>query len=193
MDKQQVRRGRLQFMLIAALFLGPLVVAMVLYYSDLDWRPSGYSNHGALLLPVVNVVEPLENDESAQALQGSWSLLYISSDDCVADSDCRAQLYALRQIRLMLGKNMDRLQRVLLHAGPSIDPGYLASEQGGLVLLRNAHLRSMLQSAYPAGNAANGYFLLDPLGNLVMYFPPDLNPRDIVSDIKHLLSLSHIG
>jgi hypothetical protein len=41
--------------------------------------------------------------------------------------------------------------------------------------------------------ADGGYFLLDPLGNLVMYFRPDIAPSDMVADIKHLLRLSHIG
>jgi hypothetical protein len=34
---------------------------------------------------------------------------------------------------------------------------------------------------------------VDPLGNLVMYFPPDLDLRDMVEDIQHLLDLSRIG
>jgi hypothetical protein len=40
---------------------------------------------------------------------------------------------------------------------------------------------------------AGGYYLVDPLGNLVMYFRPDLDPSDMVDDIKHLLRLSRIG
>lgn len=193
MDKKQVRQGRLQFMLIAALFLGPLVVAMVLYYSDLDWRPSGYSNHGELLLPVANVVEPLASESTAAALNGSWSLVYVSAASCDADSTCRERLYTIRQIRLMLGKNMDRIQRVFLYAGQDLDADYLASEQAGLVLLQDTTLADALSRSRPGSIAADGYYLLDPLGNLVMYFAPEINPRDVVSDIKHLLSLSHIG
>jgi len=34
---------------------------------------------------------------------------------------------------------------------------------------------------------------MDPLGNLVMYFVPDVDPSDMVGDIKHLLKLSRIG
>ena len=193
MDKKQVRQGRLQFMLVAALFLGPLVVAMVLYYGDLDWRPSGYSNHGELLLPVENVVDPLANEATATAVRGSWSLVYVSAEACGIDSACRERLYAARQIRLMLGKNMDRLQRVFLHSGQELDPAYLADQQAGLVLLQDAALADALLASRPNASAAGGFYLLDPLGNLVIYFAPDINPRDVVSDIKHLLSLSHIG
>jgi hypothetical protein len=38
-----------------------------------------------------------------------------------------------------------------------------------------------------------GIYLIDPLANLVMYFPPDLGPRELVDDVKHLLRLSRIG
>lgn len=193
MDEKQVRQGRLQFMLVAALFIGPLVVAMVLYYGDLDWRPSGYSNHGELLLPVENVVDPLVDDATGAALKGSWSLVYVFGGGCDAGSTCRDRLYATRQIRLMLGKNMDRLQRVFLHSGQAPDPDYLAAEQSGLVLLQNATLSEALLASQPPAAAPDGYFLLDPLGNVVIYFAPEINPRDVVSDIKHLLSLSHIG
>lgn len=193
MDKKQVRQGRLQFMLVAALFLGPLVVAMVLYYSDLDWRPSGYSNHGELLLPVENVIDPLANEATATAVRGSWSLVYVSAEDCDIDSVCRERLYAARQIRLMLGKNMDRLQRVFLHSGQELDAAYLAAEQSGLVLVMDKALADALLASRPNASTAGGFYLLDPLGNLVIYFAPDINPRDVVSDIKHLLSLSHIG
>ena len=34
---------------------------------------------------------------------------------------------------------------------------------------------------------------MDPLGNLVMYFEPETDPRDMVEDIKRLLKLSRIG
>ena len=193
MDEKQVRQGRLQFMLVAALFLGPLVVAMVLYYSDLDWRPSGYSNHGELLLPVANVVDPLASEATAAAVRGSWSLVYVAGGECGADSVCRERLYAARQIRLMLGKDMDRLQRVFLLAGQELDSAYLAAEQAGLVVLQDEELAGALLASRPATGAADGFYLLDPLGNLVIYFAPDTNPRDVVSDIKHLLSLSHIG
>ena len=45
----------------------------------------------------------------------------------------------------------------------------------------------------PTELPAGGYYLIDPLGNLVMYFRPDMNPSDMVDDIKRLLRLSRIG
>jgi hypothetical protein len=50
-----------------------------------------------------------------------------------------------------------------------------------------------LEQKRPKEQRPGGCYLIDPLGNLVMYFPPDLDPKEMVGDIKHLLRLSHIG
>jgi len=69
----------------------------------------------------------------------------------------------------------------------------LANEHQGLLALQDPDLTRLLNNKRPTGLATGGYFLVDPLGNLVMYFRPDLDPADMVADIEHLLRLSHIG
>jgi hypothetical protein len=93
----------------------------------------------------------------------------------------------------MLGKEMDRLKRVFLHGESRPDTVFLADEHAGLVILRDENLSELLVDKKPVALSAGGYFLVDPLGNLVMYFAPDINPGDMVADIKRLLKLSRIG
>jgi len=93
----------------------------------------------------------------------------------------------------MLGKEMGRLLRVFLHGESSPDTVMLADKHAGLIALRDDRLLALLQNKKPEVLAAGGYFLMDPLGNLVMYFEPGINPGDMVADIKHLLKLSRIG
>lgn len=189
----KIKSSRLQLMLVAALFLGPLVVAMVLYYGEIQWRPVDHSNHGMLLQPIENVVESLDNKNTVASLDEQWSLVYSSDDDCGLDSTCRERLYKMRQVRLMLGKNMGRIQRVFLAGKQRPDEEYLSTEQAGLLLLDDVELTAALGTHLAAGVAPGGYFLIDPRGNLVMYFEPGLDPRDMLGDLKRLLSLSHIG
>ena len=59
--------------------------------------------------------------------------------------------------------------------------------------LHGGGLSDLLFSKKPADLEAGGYYLVDPLGNLVMYFEPDIEPSAMVEDIKHLLELSRIG
>jgi glutathione peroxidase-family protein len=59
--------------------------------------------------------------------------------------------------------------------------------------MRDDDLSKFLNNKKPAALTVGGYFLLDPLGNLVMYFQPEIDPSDMVEDIKRLLKFSQIG
>ena len=88
---------------------------------------------------------------------------------------------------------MDRLQRVFLHGDSAADTVFLADEHAGLLTLSDSGLHELLDNKRPAELEAGGYYLVDPHGNLVMYFRPDIDPSDMVEDIEHLLELSRIG
>ena len=53
-DNQRCAPARMQLAMIAALFLGPLVLAAWLYYGG-SFTPVARSNHGLLLDPVVHL------------------------------------------------------------------------------------------------------------------------------------------
>jgi cytochrome oxidase Cu insertion factor (SCO1/SenC/PrrC family) len=177
-------------LLIASVFFGPLAVAAWMYYSG-AFLPEGRTNHGTLMAPLVNVVEKLPASEVAKQADGYWALIYVNNDECA--EACRQALYTLRQSQKMLGKEMARLRRVFLHGVSSPDTVFLADEHAGLIAARDDSLSAIIINEKPATLAAGGYFLMDPLGNLVMYFQPDINPSEMVADIKRLLKLSRIG
>ena len=60
-------------------------------------------------------------------------------------------------------------------------------------MLQDTATAALLLASAPPALEAGGFFLVDPLGNLVMYFPPGIVPGDMVDDIKRLLKLSRIG
>ncbi len=93
----------------------------------------------------------------------------------------------------MLGKEMDRVERVFLHGEQAPDTLLLAEEHKGLVTLQDSALRNVLDNKKPESLPAGGFYLIDPHGNLVLYFSPGIEPRDMVDDIKRLLKLSRIG
>jgi cytochrome oxidase Cu insertion factor (SCO1/SenC/PrrC family) len=41
--------------------------------------------------------------------------------------------------------------------------------------------------------AAERVYIIDPLGNLMMYYPPDADPSGMLKDLKKLLKYSKIG
>lgn len=191
MTENRPTRGRLQFLLVAAVFLGPLALAAWLYFAGQGLQPEGRTNVGALLQPIVNLGDEVPGSPLHEHNDGHWVLLYANAGAC--DEACEYSLYTLRQSRLMLGKRMDRLVRVFLHGETPPDTVLLAREHAGLVALQDGNLEQLLQDKRPADMAPGGYYLVDPLGNLVLYFRPDIDPAAMVEDIKHLLELSRIG
>ena len=191
MTKQKDPAGRLQLVLLSLVFFGPLILAAWLYFSGTGFTPEGRTNHGLLLEPLVNIGEAMPEASIHEHNEGHWLLVYSNSGNC--DEACEFALLTLRQSRLMLGREMDRLLRVFLHGDTAPDTVLLANEHAGLITLQDESFSELLESNKPSKLAAGGYFLIDPLGNLVMYFRPDIDPSDMVEDIDHLLELSRIG
>lgn len=190
MTKSPNKSARIQLLLIAAVFFVPLIAATWMYSTGY-FAPSATTNHGALLEPVVSIPETLPQSPLIELSDGRWVMLYPHAGDCGAD--CRDGLYRLRQTRLMLGSEMDRVARVFLHADSPPDRVFLESEHPGLETINDERLGDLLERKRPEVLQAGGIYLIDPLGNLIMYFAPDVDPRDLVDDLKHLLDLSRIG
>lgn len=183
--------ARLQLLLIALVFIGPLILAVWLYFGGSALQPEGRTNHGELLEPIVNIRDAVPESPLHEHNDGHWLLVYPNEGVC--DAACEFSLYTVRQSRLMLGKEMDRLGRVFLHGESLPDTVYLADEHEGLIALSDRRINTLLNNKRPKAVSAGGYYLVDPLGNLVMYFPPEIEPSDMVEDIKHLLKFSRIG
>ncbi len=190
MSEKRTTWARFQIFGVAAIFFGPLIVATIMYYTG-AFNPKGRVNAGTLLEPIVSVADALPESETVKGADGYWALIYSNDGPC--DDACKDGLYTTRQSRLMLGKEMDRVQRIFLHGDTPPDTLFIADEHAGLVTAQDSGFSGLLNNKKPETLPAGGYFLMDPLGNLVMYFEPTINPRDMVDDIKRLLKLSRIG
>lgn len=180
-------RERRKLLLLVALFFLPLALSFILYYST-GWRPAGQSNHGELISPA----RPLPGDDMA-SLRGKWVLAYVGDGRC--DADCRRALVFARQTRLSLNQDADRVERAFLATGECCDRELLEREHRGIRLfpLAAGADTDALLSLLPAQERSHFLYIIDPLGNLVMRFDTRDNPRDLLSDMKKLLQLSHIG
>lgn len=180
------RRSRLILLALFAIFFLPFLLAYGLNFFS-DWRPAGTTRHGDLIEPPrpVGKLTGLTSD----ALQGRWSLAYLGAGGC--DPACERQLYQLRQIRLAQGKNIDRVQRLLLWEGnvPDLVRQVVDGEAGAL-------LGGWSQAAPGAWNGIwqpGAVYLIDPLGNLMMRYPAGTEAQGIVKDLERLLRISYVG
>jgi cytochrome oxidase Cu insertion factor (SCO1/SenC/PrrC family) len=182
---------------LAGLFLLPLAVAFWTYYGT-DWRPMRTVNHGELITPVRSLppahLQPAVTSDAgpAELFHRKWSLVYVGDGRC--EDACRRALYVMRQTRLALNSEMNRVDRVFLATSQCCAREYLAHEHPGLLVLDATDTSAnVLLSAFPVNEREQSLFVVDPLGNLMMRYDVRQNPKGLLEDLKKLLSLSHIG
>ena len=177
------RSNRIKLWLLLAVCAAPIVASYIAYYV---WQPSGHVNYGEL-------VEPRPVPDSGLAaldgsafsftiLKGAWVLLVADSGKC--DERCRTTLVYTRQVRLAQGKESERVQRVWLLTDDATPAAGLLAEHPGLRVVR-ARDSEALRLITP--EAVGQVHVVDPLGNLMMRFPNDPDPRRMLKDVGRLL------
>jgi cytochrome oxidase Cu insertion factor (SCO1/SenC/PrrC family) len=127
-----------------------------------------------------------------------WSIVTIDTTGCA--EACQAQIHLLKQVHTSLDKDIKRVQRVLL--APSINAdtaSALQKQYPDLIILAGADAQSsqfiaefntVVSTTTPAKDRV---YLVDPLGNLMMSYPADMNPKGMQTDLKKLLKNSWAG
>ncbi len=191
------KRGRLQVWLIALAFVLPIAAAFL-------WTPRGFVNYGELVAPA-----RLIPDENLTRLDGSafrfsqlhrkWTLLYLGGPVC--SDACQQNLYKIQQVRLAQSKNAHRVQgvylmpaerdarqvRVLVGQYPNLIG--VVAEEGVFKRL----LKQFEANDRASASAKDRIYVIDPLGNLMMRYPPDADPSGIRKDLNRLLRVSQVG
>lgn len=198
-------RSRIQFLLLAALFFAPFVLAYSAYWLFPNWAPQGKVNYGQLISPAVQspvlalrdaAGQPLPND----VLRGKWTLVQLVKTDC--DEACRRELILTRQLHAALGVKRERVQRVLIGTA-GVDMAALkaryGAEQPDLLWLQDA-TSGATAAEFFADTPANAVMLVDPLGSWLMLYPHAADEaavkrdfKGLQKDINKLLKLSSIG
>ncbi len=176
---------------IAALCFAPFAAAVIAYFY---WQPQGGMNYGDLVAARPLTDPPLRHLDQRgfrlSELRGKWILLQLDEADCAAA--CRAKLYNMRQVRLAQGREMERVERVWLIQDEAPLQTQLMREYDGTRMLRAAGSPILVEFP-PAGGARDHIYLIDPLGNLMLRFPKDADPRKMHKDLARLLRASRIG
>lgn len=191
MDAKQ-RRGRWKLYLVLAMCASPLIFSYLTYYVI---QPTGRTNYGTLLDPRLYPVPTLDGSklsENLRTYKGKWIMLQVSSSDCQAA--CQNTLLNMRQLRLMQGREMNRIERVVLITDQKPVETTLLSEYDGTHFVRaDAKAIAAWLPAEEGGNVHDRIYLIDPLGNLMMRYAVDADPEKIKKDISKLLKASSIG
>ncbi len=193
-DSRRTRRGRWQMIAVLLVCAAPVVASYFTYYVI---RPQGRTNFGALIdpqrpIPAVTATTLAGQSVPLRSLEGQWLLLSVANAAC--DADCRQRLYLQHQMRVSLGKNMDRVDWVWLVADGAPVPAVLLPALADATVLRvpAATLAQWLPPA--AGHDLREHlYVVDPMGNLMMRFPAHLeisNAGKARGDLVRLLNAS---
>jgi hypothetical protein len=202
------RRQRRILIGLALMFFAPLGLSFYLYYGK-SWRPGGRVNAGELIAPprpLPSLALPLAgttattrasasaSETNPQFLKGKWTFLYLQHGRC--DDECHRHLYDTRQVRLALDREMTRVQRVFIGDGDCCDFEELKAAHPDLIVIRASPADEPLLALLPTvSGAVNAHrvYLIDPLGNAMMFYAPAVRSKGMLDDMKRLLRLSSIG
>jgi len=183
--------SRSKFLLVVGVFVVPVIAAYLAFFG---WRPAGHTNYGELLKPVSlqNIQGTLQTGApfKLDAIQGKWVMVHLGSGQC--DAHCARQLYLMRQVRLTQGKHQSRIERVWVLTDTATPAPDLIAAHPGLIVWRPEN--PAFANQFPPGTDRAGHiYLLDPLGNLMLRFPENPDPKGMMKDLKLLLKASQIG
>ena len=189
---------RFKFIALITVFFSPFIGGWLALYV-FEVRPES-GNYGTLVQPVKKLQWPIFESESGVRYDNGfgkkWTFLLLTRQLCA--EQCRSNLYYMRQIRTLLGRDTTRLQNVLISTQDFDDDlrEYLV-DYPNLVLINVAAGESLFSQFQVDGAEQVGstprLYLVDPDHNYMMYYPAENDHYRILEDIKKLMKLSQIG
>lgn len=207
--------GRAILLLIAGLPVTMILASTWLWYfverGDVDIIGAlGTANSGELLAEPINIRE-LEFEATdgstvgLSSIEPKWTMLLVN-DGATCDAACNELLYVTRQIRIAIGRDYQRTQRLLIVDTPidliqsNVDSGDTEGPSDDMTLLmpqlEDDHVdlnvwRREDQAVLPEGQSEpSAWYLVDPSGWVMMRYTTDVNYKDVIGDIKFLLKNS---
>lgn len=184
MHKTQKVHFKLTLLVMIALF--PALCGWFLYHYR-DHFQFKTLNRGTLMSPAVQI-----NDFQAKnGTQKLWQIVYAPNGCC--DSQCQKTMFTLHQLRLVLGKDSKRVGLTLVTnktcaKTDAHDFNHIEFNQQQYTTLQNS-----LTQQNRTTSADNKIYLVDPIGNLFMYYPGTVDAMNILKDLQRVLEVSQIG
>lgn len=185
------RAGRWKMVLLLLVCAAPVIASYFTYYVI---RPEGRHNYGELIdpqrpVPDIRGTNAQGDPVSLLELKDQWLLISVADSAC--DDACQQHLYLQRQLRETLGREKDRLDWVWLRtgAGEMNESLRAATHAAQVVLVESDALATWLVPA-EGRRIEEHLYVVDPLGNWMMRFPADLDPKRAKRDLDRLLRAS---
>lgn len=193
--------GKKSFLWLVAVFVTPILLGTLLFFNlERLGFEKGSVNYGTLVQPAfpAQVHDLMLDNKTAlreTTLAKKWTMLYIEPEEC--DKACLARLLLIKRVRILMNEQMRRVRTVLV-SSEEVSALISKKENPDLVLTQldmspaNIGVSSFIKQ-YPELDKTPIY-LLDPMGNLMMYYPQvDPDAKKMIKDLQKLLKYSHLG
>ena len=193
------KRGRIQMILLFLVCAAPVIVSYFTFYVI---KPTGGNTKiGELVYPVQSA--PIDSIDAS--LQGKWTMLIARpSAECkVGKDECVNLLYLMRQVRIAMGRESQRVQLVWLVTDQGdIDPEIAKAydqEVAGFTFVRmpkDATKKNEVEKWLELDGKKSAIHLLDPRADRMMRFDTDKEVPDfkrVSKDLGKLLKWNATG
>ncbi len=192
-------RNRRTFLILAGLFFLPFLSAWIYFRFLPQLHPTNFTNYGELIqparpLPALSLVDINGAAVAADVLQHKWSLVYVGGTECA--EACLKRLVMFRQIRLALGKDLQRAQRIYIApdvATAAALHAELAKDHADLHVYADTGSSGARASDFFHSADPTAIYAVDPLGNWFMVYSGAVDPKGPYGDLHKLMKLSTIG
>lgn len=178
--------------------LGVLLTTLYYFYVTGSGLSLGTHNKGELINPPKDI-KTISLQQEGQAFEwdiksGKWTILVVGQGAC--EKACQDELFLTRQLRTMQGKYMGRLTHKYLDLNNGLtaeNKAWIAAEHPQLTVLNadSEAVKALFQQGHSLEALVPGHFyIVDPMGWIMMYYTPAHDYKQVTSDMKFLLKNS---
>lgn len=191
-------------LVLLVLACGLPVAAAWVFYLNPGLLPEKRGNFGKLIEPPyplrhVRLLTAAGKDFRIEEVRGKWNLLWLTSQPC--DSECDSYLQRMRNIRIALRENGAGLRSFAIPLAGGNTDAWIRKETEfpDTIFLTGSEseLRDLAAqftaAAGPGASQTNGFYLVDPLGNVMMRYETNADFRGMLKDLERLLKYSRVG
>ena len=170
--------------ILLAMFILPIALGTLFFYLGPKYFSENTVNYGELVQPIIATEKEDFIVDGNDSFEGVWTLTYVTNS---CGGLCNIAVKDMQTIRTLMNDEMRRVQTAVI-----ISDGSMPFDVNGKIVsavIANEKISQRL-SVY----SERAIFLIDPIGNIMMYYQPEgVDIKRVVKDLKRLLKYSRIG
>lgn len=191
---ERTRSGRWKLLLVLLVCASPVIAS---YFTYFVIRPDGRNNYATLVQPTRTMpdlgMRTLDGQVlRPEAFKDQWVLVVVAPGAC--PRACEDQLYMQRQLREMMGRERERIDKLwLIPDTDAVRPDLLEAVQA-TPAMRIARVDAQALRAWlepESGHTLEEHlYVVDPMGEWMMRTPVPTDPAKFKRDLDRLLRAS---